>query len=153
MSQFYAIKTATALQPMTAVDAEAFAKIKTGQTVLIEVRQPRNSGHHRKYFSLMNFAYENWEPDLATFHGKPVGKNLNVFRGWITAMAGFYDLGITPDGKVKADPMSISFAAMDQETFEDLYSKTIDVILKHVLKNYKDRAELERVLETVVGYI
>lgn len=153
MSQFYAIKTATELKPMATADAEQFDKIKTGRVVLVEVVQPRNYEFHKKYFSLLSFAYDNWEPEIVKFHGVPVGKNLDVFRGWVTAMAGYYELGITPDGKVKANPMSISFAKMSQETFEDLYSKTIDVILRHVLKNYKDRAELETVLEKIAGYM
>ena len=153
MSQCYLQKTVDALRPMTAADADALSKIKTGEVVLVEFRKPRNIDFHRKYFSLLNFAFEHWEPEEMKFKGREVGKNLDVFRGWVTAQAGYYDLAITPDGKVKASPMSISFAKMDESEFESLYSKTIDVILKCVLKNYKDRDELEQVLETVIGYV
>lgn len=153
MTQCYLTKTATSLQPVTAADADALAKIKTGEVVLVEFRKPRNVAFHRRYFSLLNFAFEHWEPEAMKFKGREVGKNLDVFRGWVTAQAGFYDLAITPDGKVKASPMSISFAKMDEAEFEDLYSKTIDVILKSVLTNYKDRDELDSVIDKIIGYV
>ena len=146
-------KATDSLRPMAAADADALSKIKTGDVVLVEFRKPRNVLFHRKYFSLLNFAFEHWEPEAMKFKGREVGKSLDVFRGWIICQAGFYDLAITPDGRVKASPMSISFAKMDEQEFEDLYSKTIDVILKCVLKNYKNRDELESVLETVIGYV
>ncbi len=143
----------SSLTPIDAEGSELLAKVKTGEIVSVQVKRPRNVLFHRKYFSLLNFAYEQWQPEGMEFKGQPVGKNLDVFRGWVTAQAGYYDLAMTPDGKIKASPQSISFANMDETAFEDLYSKTIDVILKHVLKNYKDRDELENILEQVVGYI
>lgn len=152
MAECYLRKTPTSLQPVTAADVDALSKIKTGDVVLVEFRKPRNYEFHKRFFSLLSFAFEHWEPEAMEFKGQKVGKNLDVFRGWVICQAGYYDLAITPDGKVKADPKSISFAKMDEIEFEELYSKTIDVILRCVLKNYKDRDELESVLMQVMSY-
>lgn len=151
MTDLYMRKAGGALFPVED-ECEAFTRIKPGDVVLVKIIKPRNIQFHRKLFSLLNFAFEHWEPVGMKFRGVPVGKDKDVFRGWIICKAGFYDLAVTPDGRVKASPKSISFAQMDESEFSELYSKCIDVILQSVLKNYS-REDLEQVLEQIVGYI
>ena len=48
------------------------------------------------------------------------------------------------NGEVRYKAKSISFARMNQETFEKLYSAVITVVLQRVLSNYP-RQDLEHV--------
>ena len=47
---------------------------------------------------------------------------------------------------------SISFANMDDAEFEQVYQATVTVLLREVLTTYKDRAELDAVVERIVGF-
>lgn len=150
--QVYMRKIECSLKPVSFADEEILAKIKPGEIVSVDFKKPRNVRFHRKFFALLDFAFEHWEPEQVEFKGVKVGKNLDVFRGWVTCQAGYYYLAITPDGKVKANPQSISFSKMDEEKFRDLYNKVLDVLLRHVFKQYKNREELESVVDQIMGF-
>jgi hypothetical protein len=47
---------------------------------------------------------------------------------------------------------SISYAALDDAQFEELYSAVIDVLLREVCTRYAGRAELEAVAEKFMGF-
>ena len=45
------------------IDSEIeYRKIKLGATVKVKITNPRNIQFHRKYFALLNFAFEHWTP-------------------------------------------------------------------------------------------
>ncbi len=107
---------------------------KPGQTVVANVTVPRNKKFHRKYFALMKMAFDQWEPPSDhTFRGVPIEKEFDHFRHDVTIMAGFYTPVWSIKGEMRIEPQSISFDYMDEEAFDELYSKTIDVLLKMVL--------------------
>ena len=86
----------------------------------------------------MNYAFDCWEPEQAEQfpYGKTPEKNFERFRSDITILAGFYEQYYRVDGSLRIEPKSISFASMDQDEFDLLYQRTIDVIIKHVLTQY-----------------
>lgn len=142
------VKTGTgyALVPAHESDLEQLKKLPT-DPLRVKVTRIRNVQFHRKWWALINFAFDCWEPEEENQVGE---KNLDRFRKDIIILAGFYDRYIRLDGSTRIEPKSISFANMDEDEFEKLYSKTIDVILKHVLTNYTEddlRSVVDQVLE------
>lgn len=125
-----------------------------GEVIEIEAKLPRNSKHHRKFFALLNLGFEHWESNRKhkTYKGKPVTKSFESFREEVLILAGFYEQTFTLDGHLKLEAKSIKFAKMEQDEFEDLYSKTINVLLDKVLTNYKGRDEIDRIVEEVLRF-
>ena len=81
---------------------------------------------------MITLAFDYWEPP-ENYVGE---KNLDRFRKDITILAGHYEQTVRLDGETRVEAKSIAFGNMTEDEFEDLYSKTIDVIIKYVLKNY-----------------
>lgn len=128
-----------ALLPATAADAEKIGKLKVGQVLRGEWKKQRNYKFHCKWWTLVEFAFDHWEPGEIDDHrlkGQAPEKNLERFRKDLIILTGRYEATHRLDGTVRIEAKSISFASMDNEEFEKLYSDTINVILKHVLKNY-----------------
>lgn len=129
--------------------------LEPGEIVDFEAIFPRNGKFHRKFFALLHFAFDAWEPDRVrkAYKGQPVTKNFNRFRKDVTIQAGFYEQTFDLDGNMKLEAQSISFASMDDAEFETLYSAVADVILQKVLVSYKGRAELDDVMRNVIGFL
>lgn len=130
-------------------------KLEPGELFLCDLIFPRNSKYHRKFFALLNFAYEAWEPDRLRkmYRGMPVTKNFERFRKDVVIQAGFYEQTFNLDGDFKLEAKSISFASMDDEQFAEVYDAVADVILSKVLVSYKDRAELDEVVGKVMRFL
>ena len=129
---FFLKTTARTLMPASDHDAELLKHIKIGQPTKLTFKRVRNYEFHKKLFALLNLAFDYWNPD-----NNQVGeKNFEQFREDIIILCGFYEQWIRLDGSTRVVAKSISFASMSAEDFEKLYTKTIDVIIKHVLRNY-----------------
>lgn len=133
------------------VDQGNIDSIKFGEVVLADIKRPRNIKFHRKFFSLLNYAFSIWEPEAVNLDNTPVGKNFDHFRDNVIILAGYYEAVMGVDGKAFLKAKSISFGKMGEDEFSCLYSKTIDVILKHILVNYT-REDLDRVFENIIAY-
>lgn len=135
------------LMPAAEHDRELLTKIKVGQPVRLTLKRVRNYDFFRKWWALIHYAYDVWEPDP----GNQVGeKNLDRFRKDITILAGYYEQTIRLDGSTRTEAKSLQFGKMTEDEFEDLYSKTIDVILKYVMHNYTGdqlRCVVDQVME------
>jgi hypothetical protein len=129
--------------------------LEPGEFAVIEFVIPRNAKFHRKFFSMLNFAFDAWEPGRKrkSYKGKPVAKNFERFRKDILIMAGFYDQTFDLQGRMTLEAHSISFANMDDAEFERVYSAVATVILEHVLTGYSGREELDRVIEKMEGFL
>ena len=166
MAEFFVtkVKTSTsyALTPAHQQDEDEMKKLPTTVPLRVKISQIRNVGHHRKYFALLNHAFECWEPPALSHDDMQracrleimpdeIEKNFERFRKDIAVLAGFFETVIRVNGDMVFEPKSISFAKMDQDEFEKLYDKTIDVIVKHVLRNY-DGDELRRVVDQIMEF-
>lgn len=125
--------------------------IKTGEIVLADIKRPRNIKFHRKYFALLKFAFDTWEPECLDYNGQKVGKSFDRFRDDITILAGYYTLSENIKGEPKAEAKSISFGKMYEDEFSCLYSATITAILKYVLTNYT-REDIDNVIDNIIGF-
>lgn len=112
-------------------DLEYIKKLKVGEAVEVEVKRPRNIKFHKKYWALLNIVYSNQE----------MYNNIDHLRHDLTIAAGFYDLRTTMHGEVLKWPKSISFSSMDQSEFEELYSRTLDVIVQNFNFDREDIAQ------------
>lgn len=119
-----------------------------------KVIKPRNVKFLKKYFALLNFAFEHWKPGKLSgkvFDGVKPEKSFERFRADLTILTGHYKQVIRVNGDTVIEPKSISFASMKEKDFEELYSNTIDVILKHILQNYT-KGQLDKVVMDLMGF-
>lgn len=158
------VKTATsyALVPAHQQDEELIKKLPAHKPFRCKVTQIRNVDHHRKYFALLNYCFDVWEPPSLSNEDKmrackleimpaDIEKNFDRFRKDIVILCGFYDTVVRVNGDLQFEAKSISFAKMGQDEFEILYDKTIDVMIKHVCKNYSGD-ELRDVIDQVMEF-
>jgi len=125
-------------------------KNKIGDDVKAPWKRRRQLWRHKKYFALLNIAFENWEPgEINSKYGKPE-KNFDRFRKDIAILCGFYSVVVRLDGSSRVEADSISFAKMDEQAFRDLYSKTVDLLIKNV---YGGKITPERMNELVDQYL
>lgn len=145
---------------LTTEDAKAAALVAVsilpvgehGWEVLIERHKKRNYKFHKKLFALLDIGFDAFEPPTQEYKGLPVQKNFKRFRKDVTIAAGFYEAVADINGNVRLEAKSISFAKMEENEFEQLYSKVADVLLQKVLKNYT-RPDLDRVVNNILGMV
>jgi hypothetical protein len=120
------------LSPADPLSEELLQKIKPGEVIHGEYARMRNGRFHRKFFALLNLGFEYWQPgQIDSKYGTPE-KNFDRFRSDVTILAGYYHTEIRLDGSVRVEPDSISFAAMDEDTFEKLYQSVLTVLMQRI---------------------
>lgn len=151
MADIHLIKSAAGLVPSDAMAAEWLAKVQIGKAVNAKVSLPRNGNYHRKFFAMLNVAYANHDwPSVQSQFG-PVKTSFEMFRKYVTVKAGHYEMDITPRGEIRAEPKSISWAKMDEEEFQRLYSDVLDVILMEFLNNWTS-GDMDHAVNVMLGY-
>lgn len=130
------VRSEIGLLPADNKTREWFSKLKIGAQIMAQVTQPRNPAFHRKFFALLNYGFEHWAETQkgVEYKGEPVQPDFERFRKDITILAGHYHAVVTIKGQVRMEADSISFASMNQEEFEKLYSQVIEVLLTRVFK-------------------
>ena len=145
-------KTYAGLVPSEPKSKDWYDKLKPGEVVSAEVKKVRNLAFHKKYFALMNIAFDNWTPgEINSKYGTPE-KNFDRFRADCTILAGFYETVIRLDGSVRVEPKSISFSNMEEDVFNDLYQRTIDVLIKHVYNSKVSQEEIEKTVQLYLDF-
>ncbi len=139
------------LYPVDQQGIEAIAKLKLGQGVTVTIKRARNPAFHRKLFALFNLAYDAWEPGEKKYKGQHILKSFEQFREDLVILAGYYTQSVRLDGSIRVSAKSISFANMNQDEFDSLYSAVVDVVLQRVLTRYS-RDDLDNVINQVLGF-
>lgn len=135
------LNTTRGLVPCYDDDFEEKKKLKIGVEYTAEVRTTRNPMFHRKYFALINAAWELLPESKRTFFGTKEN-----FRDTVQVSAGYFQNFWQPDIKQWVHiPCSISFSSMSEEKFSDLYRDVRNVI-DRVLYNVITPEEFEKVL-------
>jgi hypothetical protein len=141
------------LGPINDEGAELLKKIKPGYVIECRITRKRNSTFHRRFFKLLDVAFDAYEETAphVEYHGVRVLPNRDRFRKDIIILAGFYEPTFNIKGELRMEPKSISFASMDQDEFEHLYSAVLNVVLTRILsaRGYSEeslRAHVDRVL-------
>lgn len=148
------IKTpAASLVPSLERDRQKLERIKAGEIVTVTLKVRRKAKFLRKFFALLEYAFDIWEPEVALYKGQRVRKDFDQFREDLIVLAGFYTTTICLDGRLKLKAKSISFDAMpEEEEFARLYHGVAQVILDKVLTNYT-RDELDEQVSRVLGFL
>jgi hypothetical protein len=113
--------TISGLVPLYPSDYDEKRKLKLGQDYEVSITNPRNVGFHRKFFALLNVGHENTSLDMP----------FETYRKYMTVKAGYFTAYQTPKG-VYYDPESISFANMNQDEFEQVYSRVLDKVIEDI---------------------
>lgn len=140
------------LLPADDMSREVVAKWKLGQGVRVEAQKIRNYKFLKKFFAMLGIGFDAFEPGEQEYNGLPVVKNRKRFHKDCIIAAGFYELVADLNGEVHAEAKSISFANMDEDEFEKVYSAVADVLLQNVLRNYT-RDDLDRVVDEIMGFV
>lgn len=140
--------------PADEAEAEKVTRFKNGGVVRAKFTQMRNYEFHKKYFAMVKIAFDAWSDTVPRqeYKGEPVSANIDRFRRDLQIMAGFYKPVYNARGEVRLESDSISFANMDQEEFEKVYSKVVDVVLEKILTHYQ-RDDLDRVVNELMGFM
>lgn len=191
MSELHLIRTFSGFAPASTQDIESTLRVRIGDVITCQYRKARNPRFHRKFFSLLNLAFEYWNPnsqktkseaartvermrtymmaagisqDAATTltdaflkQDKPElndypGKSFEAFRRWATVEAGFFRWVATPAGPAR-EPISISFASMDDTEFSQVYKAVFDVLWVYILQhNFSNQQDAETAAERMIQY-
>ena len=123
--------TIAGLVPCDDNDYEEKKKLKLGEVYQITISRPRNYEFHKKYFALINCAWECLNEKQTEFF-----KDINNFRKTMELNAGHCETIYSIERREFIEQvLSISFDKMDNDEFESLYNRVFDVILKYPLKN------------------
>lgn len=126
------------LAPYSDLDAERLGKFKTGVAYPVEIKRSRNPDFHGKVFAFFNFCFEHWSGDREFMDE---AGQFDVFRRHMTVLAGYYDTFYNIAGEVRIEAKSISYANMEQQEFEELYSALIRVAVKRIFAGCDESIE------------
>ena len=131
--QLFLLNTVAGLVPLFDADYEEKRKLKIGEKYKAKITKVRNLEFHRKYFALINTAWE-YQNERTTAHFK---ESIEHFRKTVEIAAGHCDTVYNISLKTWTDiPKSIAFDKMDGAEFETLYDNVrrvlFDVFLKHI---------------------
>ena len=125
-------------------------KNKIGEEVKAPWKRRRQLWRHKKYFALLKIAFDNWTPGkIDSKYGTPE-KNFDRFRKDLAILCGYYSIVVRLDGSTRVEADSISFAKMSEQTFRDLFSKTVDLLIKNV---YNGKMTPEKMDDLVNKYL
>ncbi len=127
------------LRPVNSQADDVLAKIKLGDVAAVEVRKPRNLGHHRLYWALCTLVADNMDGD---YSAEIVSDVLKIRAGHVTAVK-------TAKGEIFL-PKSISFSALDQIAFNDFFDRVLRVVVSDILPGLDSeilRAEVQSIVE------
>lgn len=123
------------LMPCDGISAERYAKMKRGKPYIFEYKQLRDYTFLKKYFSLLNLAFQN--QDLFS--------SIEWFRYHTLIAIGHCDVYTDPfTGNVYSKPKSISFSRCTKYEFDEVYTRTLNYIIE---KYGFDQSFVEEVLQ------
>lgn len=126
------LNTISGLKPLYDSDYDEKKKLKIGEVYEATIKLPRNLQFHRKYFALINCAWE-FQDERVTEH---FHNNIDLFRKTVEMAAGWCETiySITRKEWIEI-PKSIAFDKMDNVQFAELYDRVKDVLYKYFLKH------------------
>lgn len=138
------MNTAQGLKPMYDEDYDEKRRLKIGKVYRAKISVPRNIGLHRKYWSMINCAW-----DLLTERAREFLGTKESFRKTAQVAAGYCERVYSISAREWVEiPKSISFDKMRGDEFEDLYRDVRDVLLKVFLKHLT----IEQFEEQLINY-
>lgn len=155
------IKTLSGLLPGDPDSEIWYQKIRTGVAISVEAHTIRNYQFLKKWFALLNIGYDAWEPvaankeQIKALHLPEKTIPKKTFDSWrkdVIILTGRYETVFRANGDLRIIAKSVSFSNMAEEEFEQLYSDTIDILLKHCFSLETTRKELDETVNKILGF-
>jgi hypothetical protein len=141
--EIHLARTSLGLQAYSDDDYEQLRKIKVGSIVKARIVRPRNIKFHRKFFALINAAW-----DCLSESQRYNLRSKENFREQLLITSGFTEPMYDINGKKFLErAKSISFAKMDEPTFNDVYSRVLDTVLTILMVNGVSEDEFNNILQ------
>ena len=112
----------TGLFPVDETGEVVIRKFSMGEIVSIDVKRPRNVAFHRKFFAMLHIILQNQD----------AFKSIDDLLELTKLRTGHCHTVLTKAGEVKITD-SISFAAMDQDSFNDFYNRAVLWVIDEVI--------------------
>lgn len=136
-------------------DSEKYINnLKMQDVITADFKKPRNYQFHKKWFALVKYAYEHWQPsefEESKWKGVVPQKSFDRFRKDIIIMSGHYNAVYRLDGTIRIEAKSMAFGSMNEEQFNELYNATFDLILDKVLTTYTNK-DLQKVIKEIEDF-
>ena len=113
--------TLSGLVPLYPSDYLEKCKLKLGEIYEADIKHPRNYEFLKKFMALINVGCENSRLNMP----------FDTYRKYMTIKAGYFNAYQTPKG-IYYEAMSLSFASMDEGTFQEVYSRVLDKIIEDI---------------------
>ena len=110
-----------------------------GDIIEVDVVRPRSQQHHKLFFAMLKIVSDNM--------GNCSVENLLDIIKLGTGHTNILEL---PNGVLYAIPKSISFSAMDQDTFSAFFTKAVDYVIAEILPGI-DRDALTYEIYSMAG--
>lgn len=126
------LNTVQGLKPLYDEDFDEKKKLKIGGIYEADVKKARNLQFHKKFFALINCAWEYQNEKVVEFfhHSK------DAFRKTVVIAAGWYEPVYSIDKKEwTQNYKSIAFDKMDEAEFMDLYDNVKRVLFQTFLRH------------------
>lgn len=141
--EIHLVRTSLGLQAYSDEDYEMLQKIKIGNIVKAKIVQPGNVKFHRKFFSMINAAW-----DSLTEEQRKNMRSKDTFREQLLIVSGFSEPLYDINGeKFMERAKSISFAKMDEPAFDTVYNRVLDTILTILVGNGVSEDEFNNILK------
>ena len=129
--EIHLVRTSLGLQPYSDEDYDELRKIKPGSVVKARIVLPRNIKFHRKFFALINAAW-----DCLTERQRANLRSKETFREQLLIVSGYSEPLFDINGqKFLERAKSISFAKMDEPAFNEVYNRVLDTVLTLLVGN------------------
>jgi hypothetical protein len=133
-------KSVGCLVPADALGMDVLAPVADNAMLTVRATYPRNPGHHRKFFLLLN----------EVFHSQDQFATLESLLDAIKVALGYCDQFTGMRGETITVPKSISFASMGQDAFQTFYDRAVKLICEKVLPGTKS-SDLENRVFQILG--
>lgn len=117
MARLYLKRTLRGFEPADEPSAELCRKYKQGEVYRADVVKPRSYQHHKLCFALLTLTYQNQERYT----------DFESFRKAVTMAAGHTEELITIHGEIIRLPKSISYDALDEVEFTQVFGAMMNV--------------------------
>jgi hypothetical protein len=120
VARLFLKKTASGFAPADEPSKEIWQQYKLGEIYRGDVKKPRSYQHHKLCMALLSLTFQNQERY----------DNFEHFRKAVAVAAGHVEELITLDGEVLLQPRSISYDALDEVEFTQVFGAMMTVCTK-----------------------
>ncbi|MNP10276.1 hypothetical protein D3C76_1024190 [compost metagenome] len=118
--------------------------------------QPRNYKFLQKTMCLFQYCFEHFSEVMEgaelEYKGMKAAPSFDRFRHDLTILAGHYEATFDIMGNLKLEAKSLSYGKCSEQEAEKIYSDVINAALKQVFKKSMSEQELNKIVETILGY-